>query len=153
MVYHQNLTRVPMGAFPNSEVSHWHVVGLRQRFGVNRLRGTESSNPCSSSGESGANLIFGGEFRRWRSEISAFDDPSQPCAIGYFAKIPSARLKALSIACSGRHPVGHDVEHGDAEDMLGTDLGHGRVERLVKRKRRTDQRLLGVSRAMRVLME
>jgi hypothetical protein len=32
----------------------------------------------------------------------------------------------------GRHAVGHDIEHRDAEDMLGIDLRHGRVVRLVK---------------------
>src|SRR5437660_10197653 len=29
-------------------------------------RGTESSNPSPSSGESGANLVYGGESHRWR---------------------------------------------------------------------------------------
>ena len=33
-------------------------------------RGTEGSNPSSSSGESGANLIFGGESHRWPSKAS-----------------------------------------------------------------------------------
>ena len=32
--------------------------------------GTEGSNPVSSSGESGANLIFGGESHRWPSTAS-----------------------------------------------------------------------------------
>src|SRR5215471_2110923 len=52
-----------------------------------------------------------------------------------------------------RHPVVHDVDHGDTEDVLGIDIGHSRVERLVKRKGRTDQGLFGVGRAMRVLLK
>ena len=31
--------------------------------------------------------------------------PAQACVIGYFAKIASARLNALSIACSGAIPL------------------------------------------------
>jgi hypothetical protein len=33
-------------------------------------RGTKSSNPVPSSGESGANLIFGGEPHRWKSSAA-----------------------------------------------------------------------------------
>ena len=43
-------------------------VSRRLAAGGNRisnLRGTEGSNLVSSSGESGANLIFGGECHRW----------------------------------------------------------------------------------------
>jgi|SRR6516162_7895869 hypothetical protein len=36
---------------------------------------------------------------------SAFEDPSQPWTIWYLAKIASARLNALSIACSGAMPL------------------------------------------------
>src|SRR5260370_14341413 len=51
------------------------------------------------------------------------------------------------------HPVVHDIEHGDAEDVLGVDLRHRRVECLIEWHRRMGQRLLGKSGAVRVLME
>jgi len=41
------------------------------------------------------------------------------CVIGYFAKISSARLNALSIAAFRRHPVLQHIEFGNAEHMLG----------------------------------
>src|SRR6266436_8974618 len=43
-------------------------------------RGTDGSNPSPSSGESGANLIFGGESHRWPPK--AYSGAGQGIAVG-----------------------------------------------------------------------
>src|SRR4029077_7880446 len=55
-----------MGRTPD----HWKTSSPRPN-GLMARPGTESSNPSPSSGESGANLIFGGESHRWLSGIAA----------------------------------------------------------------------------------
>jgi hypothetical protein len=54
-------------------------------------RGTGSSNPLPSSGESGANLIFGGESRRWRTDRLGGGAPTDPEAPADFDRLTGDR--------------------------------------------------------------
>jgi hypothetical protein len=90
-----------------------------------------------SSGESGANSIswiMVGADRVFRED-----------RLGPFEGLVDRRFR--------RHPVLHYIEFGDAEDVLRIDLGDRRVVGLVDRQGRTEERLLSVDGAMRVLLE
>src|SRR6267154_2270951 len=56
---------------PSQGMSQIRTVGAERDIGRRKRRflygGTDGSNPVPSSGESGANLIFGGECHRWPS--------------------------------------------------------------------------------------
>ena len=60
----------------------------------------QSSRIMISSSFAGLRLVW---FRK--PAIECMRRIAQACWIGYFAKISSARLKALSIACSGAMPL------------------------------------------------
>ncbi|HWZ67880.1 MAG TPA: hypothetical protein VNW89_08635 [Stellaceae bacterium] len=80
------------------------------------VAGTKGSNPPSSSGESGANLIFGAKSHRWPSKAwikvtAAPQTLAQPGAA--FAPRPLGRARALGVRrhmASDLHPAAMRIE-------------------------------------------
>src|SRR5258708_15079507 len=77
-------------------------------------RGTEGSNRSSSSGESGANLIFGGESHRWPPGIcggevgrdaQGISISRQPTAISLSGPIPVPQGKPVEPYSTGREEI------------------------------------------------
>src|SRR5262249_59283552 len=77
---------------------------------------------------------------------------SSACHNRIFREDLFGSLEGLVDRLFRRHPLFHDVEHGDAEQMLSIYLGDTRVVDLVNRHRRGKQCQLGVGLAVRGLV-